>query len=147
MTSAQELSTLRDLQRLIEERAKAEHAGAIKAKKSASKALEESQARLVAGDAALARYSDEPDFELHQFQILASLVNQFEDDVHAKSADHSEVCEREANARTRRQREEKLTDHLSDQLHQTTRKERRKAEDRKAREFLSIRAARTGAAK
>ena len=137
MTKAKTLASLRDLQKLREEQSKADHARAISSAKSASSDLQQAKQRLAEGDDALARYADEAEIELSQFQILASLVNQLEADEQAQKARHDEAASVELLARTQRKQAEKRTELLSDRHRETVRQEQRKAEERRTRDYLS----------
>lgn len=144
MTTAAELSALQNLQKLREERAKAEHARAVSSMSDAIAARTKANERLSASDEALTRYTERSEIELSQFQILAQRVSDQAIALHARNSERDHAIDAELEARSARRRNERLSKTLSDHHREAVRRERRKREDREAREFLSAWAQRKG---
>ncbi len=137
MTTAAELSVLRDLQKLREERAKIDHMRALAAKDKASAARTVANEHLSASDEALTRYAEQRDIELSQFQILAQRVSDLATALRANEAEHAQAIEAEREARSSRRLHEQQSENIGDHHREAIRHERRKREDRRDRDFLS----------
>lgn len=137
MSHSQGLSKLRDLQALREHRSKSEHAQAVRSKREAAKGAEAAAAKLSAQYEALDHYASQGELHIDRFQIFAQLITQSEAELLARKDAQAEADEHEAHAAQMRVRAEKQSEQLATRHAQALTKERRKAEDKKSREFLS----------
>lgn len=141
MSASTTLASLRGLQALREQRSKADHARTVRAERDANQKRNEARAELDARNDALDHYASQGVLQIERFQIFAQLIVQSEAQVEARAQTHEDAREQEASARQSRLRAEKQTEQLALRHGEAVSKERRKAEESKARDFLSQKSA------
>ncbi|MEM1051661.1 MAG: hypothetical protein AAGI28_06145 [Pseudomonadota bacterium] len=145
MTSSQSLATLRQLQALRQQRCEADHARSVIAGRNAADEAKSAMDKLTSLNAALDEYAAKGELQIEQFQIFAQLITQSEIELQSRHEALKEASEREASERRMRLQAERQSEQLADRYSEALTKERRKAEDRKSREFLSQAARSNGA--
>ena len=145
MKRSQSLERLGGLQALLEQRSKADHAKAVRAKQDAQRQEQKAKAKLETLNLALDNYSAQEELQIERFQILAQQINDSAEELEKRCDSFKDASNSEASARQLRVRAERQSDHLSSLHRDALNKERRQEEDRKSRDFLSQRAASNGA--
>lgn len=140
MSASQNLAKLRRLQALREHRSKSAHAGAVRVKRKASKETQRAAAKLAAHYDTLDHYALQGELHIDRFRILAGYITQSETEFLGCEEAEAAAGEEEMRAAKLRVQAEKQSEQLAARHSEALSKERRKLEEREAREFLSGRA-------